>query len=310
MTFDRRRSLQMAVIHSLYNETGTVRINSETCTRCGSCVKICPSEALGIDTDRVFVLDDSMFGCIACGHCMMVCPEGSILVTGRGMQPDDLVPLPPQQQKSSSESLEALMLGRRSVRRFKNEEIPPEILDSILKIASTAPMGIPPWDVGCVIVHGREKVKELAVQIIEGYRGLLRMMKPWALALMRPFMKKTTINRFESFIIPLAKSYVKAIDDGKDHLFYGAPAVMIFHRSPYADDVDASIACTYAMLAAESLGVGTTIIGAAAPIIQRNKKLSKKLGIPKTNQAAIALILGYPAVTFRKAIRRRFLSEN
>ncbi len=60
------------------------------------------------------------------------------------------------------------------------------------------------------------------------------------------------------------------------------------------------------MLAAESLGLGTTMIGSAAPVIQRNKALSRRLGVPEGNTPAIALIVGHPAARFRRAIRRRF----
>jgi hypothetical protein len=61
------------------------------------------------------------------------------------------------------------------------------------------------------------------------------------------------------------------------------------------------------MLAAESLGLGTTIIGAAAPIMKRNKRLCRRWGIPDANTPAIALIVGHPAVKFKRAIRRSLL---
>jgi nitroreductase len=95
---------------------------------------------------------------------------------------------------------------------------------------------------------------------------------------------------------------------GRDLLFYDAPAVLLFHHSPYVDASEAMIACTYAMLAAESLGLGTTMIGAAAPIIMRKRELCQQLGIPDGNKPAIALILGYPAVHFRRGVIRRFAS--
>ena len=78
------------------------------------------------------------------------------------------------------------------------------------------------------------------------------------------------------------------------------------HTARETDALDAAIACTYAMLAAESLGLGSTIIGGAPPILQRNKVLCRQLGIPEENKPSIALILGHPAVSFRKTIRRRF----
>jgi nitroreductase len=74
--------------------------------------------------------------------------------------------------------------------------------------------------------------------------------------------------------------------------------------------LDAGIACTYAMLAAESLGLGSTIIGGAPPILQRNRALCRRLGIPDSNTPSIALILGHPAVRFQKTIRRRFAHLN
>ncbi len=84
-------------------------------------------------------------------------------------------------------------------------------------------------------------------------------------------------------------------------------ALLIFYHSPYADPADATIACTHAMLAAESLGLGSTIIGGAPPILQRNKALCRSLGVPAGNTPSISLIVGHPAVQFRRAVRRRFV---
>ena len=59
---------------------------------------------------------------------------------------------------------------------------------------------------------------------------------------------------------------------------------------------------------AESLDRGTTMIGGAAPIIQRKRQLCQRLGIPDGNKPAIALIIGYPAVHFRRGVIRWFAS--
>jgi ferredoxin len=296
----------MAVIHSQYREAGRISINEDTCTQCGQCAGICPTEVLRMVDGRVRIHDEASFGCIACGHCMMVCPEGSIAVTGRGISPEDLLPLPPVEERATADALAALLRARRSVRRFTEQEVDPALLDRVVEMASSGPMGVPPWDVGCVIVRGRVKVRELADAIIKDYEGVLKLFRPWVLAAMRPFVGKAKYDQFRSFIRPLAEAYVTGLRQGKDLLFYGAPAVLIFHHSPYADATDAAIACTYAMLAAESLGLGTTMIGAAAPMIVRNKALSRRLGVPEGNTPSIALIVGHPAVTFKRAIRRRF----
>ncbi|HET6418937.1 MAG TPA: nitroreductase family protein [Geobacteraceae bacterium] len=298
----------MTVMHSMYREAGKVEVDGQNCIRCGKCVDLCTIDVLKMTDGGVTVEDDNPFGCVSCGHCMMVCPNGCITVTGRGASPEDLVPLPPPEERATADALAALMQSRRSIRRFSDREVDKSDIARVVEMAASAPMGIPPWDAGCVTVLGREKVRELAAEIIKGYEGFLKIFRPWLLSMMRPFTKKATYEQFRYFIRPLAELYAGSYRKGRDVLFYDAPAVMIFHHSPYAQVVDVTIACTYAMLAAESLGLGTTIIGGAPPILQRNKALCKKLGIPSGNTPTIALILGHPDVQFRRAIRRRFSS--
>jgi ferredoxin len=296
----------MPIIHSMYRESGTVTIDPGVCTHCGACAEICPSEVLAVHGEEVRVCSDSPFGCIACGHCMMVCPTGAVTVRGRGISPEDIAPLPDPEKRASADQLAALMQARRSVRRFSEREVDEKVVERILEMAATAPMGIPPWDVGCVAVCGRAEVRRIADEVIKGYEGFLKIFRPWLLAAMRPIMGKAKYELFANFVRPLAEMYVGAHRAGRDVLFYDAPALFIFHYSPYASVTDAVIPCTYAMLAAESLGLGNTIIGGAPPILQRNKALCKRLGIPAGNTPSISLILGYPATHFRRTIRRGF----
>jgi nitroreductase/NAD-dependent dihydropyrimidine dehydrogenase PreA subunit len=297
----------MAIMHSQHKKSGAVRIDERTCRHCGQCAKICPAEVLIMDNGRLRISAESPFGCIACGHCMMTCPNGSVTVTGRGLAPQDIVPLPLVEQRATADALAALMLSRRSVRHFTSQEVDPTILKRIVEMAASAPMGIPPWDVGCVTVCGRTRVQSLALNIIRGYEGFLKICKPWVLFAMRYFMRRETYEKFRYFILPLAQQYVNAHRNGEDRLFYNAPAVMLFSHSAYAEAVDAGIVCTYAMLAAESFGLGSTIIGGAPPILQRNKHLCSSLGFPDGHTPSFALIVGHPDVEFKRAVRRRFL---
>ena len=297
----------MVVPHGRYQESGTVSIDENSCKQCGQCAAICPADVLCADDGPIRVCDDSPFGCIACGHCMMVCPEGSITVTGRGLVPDDLLPLPRREDVATADALAALMQSRRSVRRFKPREVDRELLERVVEIAASGPMGIPPWDVGCVIICGRDRVRELGAELIKGYEGFLRIFRPWVLALMRPFTRKEKYEQFRHFVVPLARSYVAAHREGRDRLFWEAPAVLIFHHSKYAEAADAAIACTYAMLAAESLGLGNTIIGGAPPILQRNPGLCRRLGVPDGHSPSFALIVGHPATHFLRSVRRHFV---
>lgn len=298
----------MAVKHSMYNEPGRVAVDDFRCVLCGRCVEICPSEVFTIDSGKLLVNNDNFFGCITCCHCSMVCPHDAISVSGRGTNPDDIIALPLPEQRASAASLEALMLSRRSIRHFSDKPVDRELIDRILDMASSAPMGIPPWDVGCTVVMDKGQLQDLKQEIIKGYQGLLKIFRPWLLKLFRPLIGKDRYEMFNGFLLPLAQAYVHEYQLGRDVLFYDAPAVLIFHHWKCSDPTDASIACTYAMLAAESLGLGTTMIGAAAPILQRNKKLCKKLRIPESNKPSIVLIVGHPSVEFVKSVKRNFSS--
>ena len=51
------------------------KINAETCTGCGTCVDICPVEAIALDNDKAAVDGDS---CVDCGTCVDECPVEAI----------------------------------------------------------------------------------------------------------------------------------------------------------------------------------------------------------------------------------------
>ncbi len=298
----------MGVITSSGDAAGDPVIDRSTCTVCGECAAICPVEILS-EGDREIRIDRSRgFGCIACGQCMMVCPTDSITVTGRRLSSGDVTDLPGPERRATFGQVEALMISRRSVRRFRQEAVPREAIDRVVAAAATAPMGIPPWEVGVTVFHGRDKVRELARDTADAYERLLKFFEGPAGAIFRRFMKKPARQQFQSFILPMGRMLVEGKRKGADYVLYDAPAALLFHVSPYADGADAFIACTYAMVTAESMGLGNCMIGCVAPVLERRKDLMRKHGLPAGHIPKIVLILGYPAVRFRKAIRRPFLS--
>ncbi|MEW6698121.1 MAG: hypothetical protein ACOY35_07385 [Bacillota bacterium] len=62
------------------------------------------------------------------------------------------------------------------------------------------------------------------------------------------------------------------------------------------------------MLSAESLGLGSCMIGTPAYFIKHSKhskKFKQKYHIPLKNQQGIVVIFGYPKIPYKKSIRRR-----
>jgi nitroreductase/NAD-dependent dihydropyrimidine dehydrogenase PreA subunit len=289
----------------IFHEHGTPHVNSATCNGCGQCVAICPDEVLALRDGKPRAGSGLFLGCIACGHCMAVCPTGSIQVTGRRMTGEDRIPLRPAEIRATAEQFEALTVSRRSVRRFKPKDIPREILDQIIDAASTAPMGIPPNDVGIVVFPSRQKVQEFAEEACAAFARMARIFNPVMLGLMRPFIGKIRYEGFRDFIRPLMKMLPEMRKGGRDLFTYDAAAAMVFHGDPG----DAMIAATYAMLAAETLGLGSCMLGTTVAL-NHVKAFKAKYGIPMENNVGVTLVLGYAAATFRHAIRRRFATVN
>ncbi|GAI63741.1 unnamed protein product [marine sediment metagenome] len=81
-----------------------------------------------------------------------------------------------------------------------------------------------------------------------------------------------------------------AKESGFDAIFYNAPAVMIIHSNNPADDMNATIALTYGMLSAQSLGLGSCWIGLAQGVFNSSKEIKEKMvGVKGTVWGVITL---------------------
>jgi nitroreductase/NAD-dependent dihydropyrimidine dehydrogenase PreA subunit len=288
-----------------FHERGRPTVDQDTCTGCGECVDICPDHVLGLQDEKPRAGSGLFMGCIACGHCTMVCPTESIRISGRGMRLEDQRELPPPERRATAEALEALMFSRRSVRKFTEEEVDRRLLERIVEMAATAPMGIPPHSVGVAVLEGRDKVRALARRACPAFGRMARRFNRVVLGVMRPFIGKAQHAVMRDFVRPLLEMIAREWDRGVDKFTYDAPAAMIFHYGPGSDETDCAIVATYAMLAAESLGLGSCMIGTAVAL-NRVKGLKNDYRVPAENKIGLMLILGHPAVEFQRAVTRRF----
>ena len=266
----------MSIKTSRAEGTAEVIIDHEKCNLCGSCVTICKSFVLSIEKEKLMIDQEKLFGCIACGHCVAVCNRDAIEVKGRDMEMSDFYPLPGKESKAGYEQLMALLQSRRSIRDFRDKEISQDILDKILAAASTAPMGVPPTDVRVLVLHGRPRVHEFVTDFLDFFASIKWMFSPVMLQIYRPFISKETYSLFKTFLTPLADFFINGHKEGKDWVLYDAPLAIYFYGSPYADPVDPDIPATYAMIAAESLGLGTCMIGRSPPLSDKAPENSRK----------------------------------
>ncbi len=182
------------------------------------CVRVCGHVLTQGSDGSLIVNADTALGCPGCAQCTTVCPTGSIIVTGRGLQPDDLVPLPPISAYAGAEQLDALLPARRSVRQFTDEPVS----------------------------------AESSVGVMAGW---LRWARPPLLKLARPFIGKILYESATTFTVPALRLIVEQRRKSMDRLLYDAPAALLFHLSPYADAADSAIAAAYGIPAGNKPGL-------------------------------------------------------
>ena len=288
-------------------ESAEVKIDKEKCTLCGLCVKVCKGAPLYIEDKVVKIDQNRVFGCIACGQCMAVCPNKAIKVDGRDMTPDDVIELPKVEERSSFSSLKSLMISRRSIRDYKKQNVERETIEKILQASATAPNGLGSSDVEVLVLDGNERVEELTLDLINVLKKYKWLVSPTMLKIYKPFVGRGTYDSLKSFASIAIETFVQNYEEGKNWLTYSAPLAMFFHSSPYADPADSYIPATYAMLTAESLGLGSCMLGTPNIILNFfGKRIKKKYGIPIKNKNGIMVIFGYTDIEYSFALKRRF----
>ncbi len=299
----------MAIPTSRTKEPGRIFIDTEKCDGCGQCVKVCSDFSFELINHKAVISENSIFGCVACGHCMMACHTGAIAVEGRTLSPVQLFDLADKESVPTYESLLALLQRRRSIRKFKDKVVETEKVNLILEAAQTAPMGLPPSDVHVVVFENKKQVRSFAEDFSVYLKSVRWMASNWFLLLMRPFWGKANDEMMREFIKPVFDIYVDSMEKGDNWINYDAPLAMYFYGSPYTDPADPIIAATYAMLAGESLGLGTCMLGAVHPFIQNGKKarlFREKWGIKFPSREGLFVIFGYADVHYKRGVKRTF----
>jgi len=301
----------MAIPTSRAKEKGDIKIDRDQCIGCGDCVEVCKDFSLVLRDGKADLSNNPAFGCIGCGHCMAICPAGAIQITGRTISPDDLFEIPAAGTAADYDRILSLFRRRRSIREFKERDVEPEVIQKILDAAVTSPMGLPPSDVNVLVLDSKEKTRRFAADFCDYLEKMRWFVSPWFLTLMRPFWGKSNDEMFRGFVKPMFDIFIGRMKKGINVVTYDAPLTMYFYGSPYTDPGDPIVAATTAIYAAESLGLGTCMLGSVHPMIQyggSGRKFRERHGIKYASREGLIVIFGYPSVEYKKGIRRTFAS--
>ncbi|MCP4674681.1 MAG: 4Fe-4S dicluster domain-containing protein [Deltaproteobacteria bacterium] len=284
-------------------------VNQETCKGCGLCAKICPRHVTVISEEsgekRAVVFEERRELCLKCGQCAALCKQGAISVDG--LDPDGYEDA--REPNVNYEQMLAVLKQRRSVRQYKDKEIPREILDKILDAVAVSPAISGSEVIGVSVITGGDKMRGLTGLGYSMYGGLEKKLKnPFIHFVMKRKAGERKVHMLENFVMPAMKWYIKWFEEERrDELRRDCQVVMLFHcdtLEPSGDEA-CMLAAFHAVLAAETLGVGTCINGLFPPFINRTKEIRQTIGLPDNHEVYAALTLGYPKYKFKKTIPRK-----
>jgi len=283
-------------------------VDLETCLGDGICAEVCPENVLEMVDEKAATVESRAESCILCGQCVAVCPTESLQMPKLPME--DFRKLA-KRPFGYDEFFEFLRL-RRSVRVFKDRPVEREKIEKILTAAATAPMGFPPHTTEVVVIDRREELDFLLTELVKDYDSMVKgFSNPLIRTMIRLSAGAEDFGVLKNHIVDVARyANEEYRRDGVDRYMYRAPVLMMFHgnRWTMSYQENAHLVCHHSMLAAVTLGLGTTIIGLIPPIVDRSKALRKRYGIPKDNKVLTSLILGFPKYKYRQSIRRDLAS--
>jgi ferredoxin len=282
----------------------TLVVNTTTCNRCGLCIKVCKAGVLKRKHGAITISHGKTFGCIGCAHCAAVCPRGCLRIKGRRLNEDSLIALP-ETEKPSFDALYALALTRRSVHEYQEKEVSAETIEKILDFTATAPVQVPPSNVELLVLAGQDKVHDFAWDVIDSMYRSRWMFSPLVRHFLRPVLTRNEYDALATYLLPLISSLKEKQLLGEDGLTYSAPLAIYFYSVSFADPVDCQVAATYAMLAGETLGLGTCLVGSVAPFLRYSRALRRKYAVPEKHNPGALVLFGYPAVSYSHAIKRQ-----
>ncbi|OGS36349.1 MAG: hypothetical protein A3J82_08870, partial [Elusimicrobia bacterium RIFOXYA2_FULL_69_6] len=266
------------------------------CTQCGLCVQVCFLNYEKGPDGKVRPKEE-LACCAACGHCLAVCPADAIshplLPQGAGE------PLRESDRPSYEQYLGFLKM-RRSRREFKDQPVPRELIDKLLAAGVQAPNGLNRHNVCYTVVTDRAVLGELSSRALAMTEKLMALLRnPFGRAFIKLF--RPGLCEEMSFFFPLMDQLAGL--KGRDLICYGAPCAILVH-TPATDlcgSEDAVYAAANIQYAAETIGLGTCVIGFITGPVNEDKGLKALVRLPAGHKVHTSLVVGYPKFRYIKA---------
>lgn len=268
-------------------------IDKNICTLCENCIRICGSQTLEIIDNSIVQISPGL--CCSCGHCAAICPQNAITSNSKNERAFTVL-----NYNGELLEIEKLLIGKRSVREFTINEINKKILEKFIFYAEKAPSSSNARKREYYIITDKNKIIELEKAVLKKFNSLNKILNPFLINAVNLFNKK--LGRDLLLVREDIQKLNKQFEKGNFPIFRNAPCVVCITAPKGAVQAkdDCIISQQYMMLYAQSLEIGSCIIGYAQ---YAHKSIEKVLKIKKGYSVYAVAVFGYPKYIYKKEIQ-------
>lgn len=254
------------------------KVDEQKCIHCGLCVQDCITSVLEYNANGTPEVKREK-NCIGCQHCLSVCPVGAISIYDKN---------PEESQKVFNQNPDMvlnLIQSRRSIRKYKQENVSKETLQKLKDMLKWVPTGCNYHRLHFAFIEDIEIMNKFRNHVNEKVLNALT---------------KTPVKAVSDKFGAFTQSFI----NGEDVIFRGAPHMVIVSNSIKAPCLpeDPIIALSYLELYAHSLGLGTCWCGLGQMCMQLFPELEKYIELPEGYRSEYVMLFGnkdinYPRTT-------------
>ena len=263
-------------------------VDKERCIGCGLCVKDCFVRDIELVDNKAEIKNVT---CFKCGHCIAVCPKNAVSTDEYNME--DVVEYNKETFDINAENLLNFIKFRRTVRQFKNKDVENQMLEKIIEAGRFTQTATNSQNVSYIVIkENLNKLKGMAFESLnEAGKNILANLNPQTMPYKR--YAEMWINMYENY---------KVNPNGKEHLFFNAPAVILVVSE---HTVNATLASSNMELMTNALGLGTFFSGFFVRAAQGNQKIMDYLGLKENQQIVTCMVIGHPDVKYSRTVPRK-----
>lgn len=254
-----------------------------SCVQCRLCYEECRLQANAIRCVDGGVRID-LEHCNRCGHCAAVCPTGAMNHPLSPLEAEIGAYVSPEQALH-------FLRSPRTVRRYKEELVPKKLLIQLLNAGRYPQTAKNSQGIRYFVVRGRQKID----QIHQLYTEIVSSLPE-------------TFPGYNILLHPLQAEAKR----GGDALFYDCPQLIfaVSDKKNEAASRNAQFSLTFIALMAPSLGLGTCWSGQLERLACQDQflpKFAELIDLPQGDRISGCMMVGYPAVPFRRLVARNSL---